>query len=128
SHVTEFVATIITALWRFLLVGFVAWFGWRHVRQPTWRSLCVWVAATLLATLLAANTVWPWYVVWIVPSLALSLDPLLIAIALPLIMLMPFLQIVYRSEYLPNGATTLLLYAATGAVWVITLLRTKRTA
>lgn len=128
SHVTAFVATIITALWRFLLVGFVAWFGWRHVRQPTWRSLCVWVAATLLATLLAANTVWPWYVVWIVPSLALSLDPLLIALALPLIVLMPFLQIVYRSEYLPNGAATMLLYAATGAVWVITLLRTKRTS
>jgi hypothetical protein len=128
SHVAEFVGTIITAAWRFLLVAFVAWFGWRHVRQPTWTSLCSSVAATLLAILLAANTVWPWYVVWILPSLVLALDSVLIALALPLIVLMPFLQIVYRSEYLRNGTATMLLYAATGAVWLITILRTKRTA
>jgi hypothetical protein len=100
----------------------------RSSRASAWASLCAWVAATFLATLLAANTVWPWYVVWILPSLALVLDPLLIVLALPLIVLKPFLPIMYRSEYLPNGAATMLLYAATGAVWLIMLLRTKRTS
>jgi hypothetical protein len=107
------------------------WFSGRRERESrasAWASLCAWVAATLLATLLAANTVWPWYVVWILPSLALVLDPLLIVLALPLIVLKPFLPIMYRSEYLPNGAATMLLYAATGAVWLIMLLRTKRTS
>ena len=49
-------------------------------------------------------------------------------LAWPLVVMMPFLQILYMWNYLSSGRATALLYVAVGACWLVTLIRRKRTS
>lgn len=112
--------------WRLLLVGLVLWYGWRHVRRPSRTSLCAWSGALLLAIVLGADRLWPWYALWMLPAVVLSGDVLLMTVALPLIVLLPIVQVLYMWQYLTVTQATALLYAALGAIWLVTMRRALR--
>jgi hypothetical protein len=104
---------------RVSLVAFTLWYGWRYLRAPSRSSMCALVTAVFLALLLGFPYIHPWYLLWILPGLALAEDEFLFDLSLPLIVLMPFVQIIPRSwADLSSGRLTLLLFGAASIWWL----------
>jgi hypothetical protein len=90
AHMPAAAARYFILAWRALVVLVIVAYGWHHLQERTWSSLMAWVTAALVGLLLALNYIWPWYLVWVLPSLALCLERRLLALALPLVALVPF--------------------------------------
>jgi alpha-1,6-mannosyltransferase len=112
--------------WRLLLMGLVVWYGWRHVRQPTAASLSAWSAAVMLAVLLGADRLWPWYALWMLPAVIISGDAVLLALALPIVVLLPLVQVLYLWVYLSVPKATVLLFTVLGLTWLVAVPRSAR--
>lgn len=118
------VAAIPVVAVRLILLALVFIYARRHAAQLSARSLSAFVAVTLLAAVLGANYFWPWYWLWLLPSLLLALDPFLLKVTLPFIILTPFCQLLRLGGMVRVGFTvsrplaTALLWAALGACWV----------
>ena len=110
--------SLIVAL-RVALVALTLCYGWRYLRAPSRSSMSALATAVFLALLLGFPYIHPWYLLWILPGLALAEDAFLVELALPLIVLMPFVQIIPRLWVdLSSGRLTLLLFGAASIWWV----------
>jgi len=117
------IAAIAILVWRVLLVAFVVVYGRRHLRQPSAKSLCALVTAVMLAALLGSSYFWPWYLLWVFPSLILSLDPFLMKGILPLVSLMPFISVLRSgSIHLSMRRATGIMYLILGTGWIVVFL------
>lgn len=73
----DFVRAVFLALWAFVVAGLIAW----CVRGGDWIRAAAWAG---LATLLASGWLLPWYLIWILPLVAVVRDRALLAATLAL--------------------------------------------
>jgi hypothetical protein len=125
GQVSPTAAAVAVAVWRLALGGLVVWYGRRHFQSLSRDSLAAWVTVVVLAILLGSRFILPWYVIWIMPSLLLTSDRLLLAIAWPLVVFMPFVDLI-REQVSTPGRLTALLYAGVLAGWIGTFVYSKK--
>ena len=87
---------IVVLAWRAILAGVVLAYGVSYWRQPTASAFAGWVTVTLFAVVMASPYMFPHYLLWVLPSLLLSRDRLLMMAVGPLLVLLPFVQVVRR--------------------------------
>jgi hypothetical protein len=81
------------------------------------RSFATAVATTLSAVILANGNIWPWYLVWIAPFLALAGDAALWRIWLPLLLALPFAQVFSLGRWAHGSTAIVGLYGLIGLTW-----------
>jgi hypothetical protein len=114
------IGPLVIGAWRLVLVGVALWYGRRYWRAPSQRSLCAWIVTVFLIPLLGSRYMWPWYSLWILPALVIAADSFLLKLAVPLYVVLPFVQILMHSEVVRGaGKITFVFYASVGLCWVL---------
>lgn len=93
--------------WRALLMLGVAWYMWlwaraRHHDLAFYRVL----AAGMLAVILSADYLWPWYLIWALPFVILAEDRVLSAVAWPCFLVIPIAQACWAGGIRAHGYRT----------------------
>jgi hypothetical protein len=126
---TQWIADIVILLWRGILGLVIVYFGWRYLKRldpPSWTAA---VAAIMIAILLGAPYIWPWYLIWALPAIALSDDRRLFYAFLPIAVGAGLIPPVRRmTDAASLDRVTFVFYVAVAATWAILLLvhRCKR--
>lgn len=108
--------------WRGLMLLGVAWFvrDWTRSRDDD-RLLYGVLGAGMLALILSADYVWPWYLVWALPFVILAENRVLSAVAWPCFLVLPIAQASWAGGVRAFGYRTEIILALFGLIalaWV----------
>jgi hypothetical protein len=118
------IAAVAIGVWRGALIALVVVYGWLYLKGRASRLAmvsCLWIAL-----LFGADFVPAWYGLWLVPSLMLADDRRLTLLALPWLILVPFVQLrAIVDGPISPGLTALALWSGVGAAWIGSLVSAK---